>query len=74
MGETFAKFGLNPGEFDVLTTLRRSGATYLLSPTRLYHALMVSSGTITHRIDPPKLAELVKRMPDPIDRRGTWIP
>lgn len=68
--ETVSEFGLNLGEFDVLATLRRSGQ---LSPTGLFNALMISSGTITHRIDRLEKAELVKRIPDPSDRRGTLI-
>lgn len=71
--ETVAEFGLNLGEFDVLATLRRSGHPYQLSPTDLFNALMVSSGTMTHRIDQLERAELVRRIPDPNDRRGTLI-
>lgn len=71
--ETVSDFGLNGGEFDVLATLRRSGGPYQLSPTELFNALMVSSGTMTHRIDRLEQAELVKRIPDPSDRRGTLI-
>ncbi len=70
---TVSEFGLNPGEFDVLATLRRSGAPYQLSPTDLFNALMVSSGTMTHRIDQLEQAEWVKRIPDLGDRRGTLI-
>ena len=70
---TVSEFGLNPGEFDVLATLRRSGSPYQLSPTDLFNALMVSSGTMTHRIDQLERAEWVKRIPDPGDRRGTLI-
>ena len=73
IGKTFAKFGLNPGEFDVLATLRRSGHPYQLSPTELFKSMMVSSGTMTHRIDRLEKAELVLRVPDPGDRRGTLI-
>ena len=73
IGETVAKFGLNPGEFDVLATLRRSGHPYQLSPTELYNSMMVSSGTMTHRIDGLEKAELVERIPDSSDRRGTLI-
>ncbi|NJL86841.1 MAG: MarR family transcriptional regulator [Leptolyngbyaceae cyanobacterium SM1_1_3] len=73
IGETFAKFGLQPGEFDVLATLRRSGSPYQLSPTELFKSMMVSSGTMTHRIDRLEKAELVERIPDPSDRRGTLI-
>jgi DNA-binding MarR family transcriptional regulator len=71
--ETVSDFGLNGGEFDVLATLRRSGGPYQLSPTELFNALMVSSGTMTHRIDRLEQADLVKRMDDPSDRRGTLI-
>lgn len=71
--ETFAEFDLNLGEFDVLATLRRSGQPYQLSPTELFNMLMVTSGTMTHRIDRLEQAELVRRIPDPNDRRGTLI-
>jgi DNA-binding MarR family transcriptional regulator len=71
--ETVFEFELNLGEFDVLATLRRSGHPYQLSPTDLFNALMVSSGTMTHRIDQLERAEWVKRIPDPSDRRGTLI-
>ncbi len=71
--ETFSEFGLTVGEFDVLATLRRSGHPYQLSPTELFNTLMVSSGTMTHRIDRLEQAELVQRIPDLSDRRGTQI-
>ncbi len=71
--ETFAEFGLTAGEFDVLAALRRSGQPYRLTPTELFNMLMVSSGTMTHRIDRLEQAELVERVPDPSDRRGTLI-
>lgn len=71
--EIFSEFGLTVGEFDVLATLRRSGRPYQLSPTELFNTLMVSSGTMTHRIDRLEQAELVQRIPDSSDRRGTQI-
>ena len=71
--ETFSGFDLNGGEFDVLATLRRSGQPYQLSPTELFNTMMVSSGTMTHRVDRLERAELVQRIPDPSDRRGTLI-
>ncbi|MGC1218016.1 MAG: MarR family transcriptional regulator [Phormidesmis sp.] len=73
IGKTFAEFGLQLGEFDVLATLRRSGKPYRLSPTELFKSMMVSSGTMTNRIDRLEKAELVERIPDPSDRRGTLI-
>lgn len=71
--ETVSEFGINPGDFDVLATLRRSGPPYQLSPTDLFNTLMVSSGTMTHRVDRLEQADLVKRIPEPRDRRGMLI-
>ncbi|MEO0014866.1 MAG: hypothetical protein RLZZ535_3255 [Cyanobacteriota bacterium] len=73
ISQTLAKFDLNPGEFDVLATLRRSGKPYQLSPTELYNSMMVTSGTMTHRIDGLEKAELVERIRDSSDRRGILI-
>jgi DNA-binding MarR family transcriptional regulator len=70
---TFSEFGLNVAEFDVLAALRRSGSPYQLSPTELFNTLMVTSGTMTHRIDCLEKSQLVRRLPDPSDRRGTLI-
>jgi DNA-binding MarR family transcriptional regulator len=69
----FAEAGLQPGEFDVLATLRRSGEPCMLSPTTLYQALMKSSGGMTARLDRLERAGLVERRPDPNDRRGKLI-
>ncbi|NJN58712.1 MAG: MarR family transcriptional regulator [Leptolyngbyaceae cyanobacterium SL_5_9] len=71
--QVFSEFDLHAGEFDVLATLRRSGQPYQLSPTALFNTLMISSGTMTHRIDRLEKADLVQRIPDPGDRRGTLI-
>ena len=73
MDPLFAKSGLQRGEFDVLATLRRSGDPYMLSPTQLYEALMISSGGMTNRLDRLERAGLVERRPDPNDRRGKLI-
>ena len=69
----FAKAGLQSGEFDVLATLRRSGDPYMLSPTSLYEAMMISSGGMTNRLDRLERAGLIERRPDPNDRRGKLI-
>ena len=69
----FAGAGLQPGEFDVISTLRRSGAPYMLSPTRLYESMMISSGGMTNRLDRLERAGLIERRPDPNDRRGKLI-
>src|SRR3954464_8189456 len=73
MNPLFAQAGLQPGEFDVLATLRRSGKPYLLSPTQLYESAMISSGGMTNRLDRLERAGLVGRRPEPNDRRGKQI-
>lgn len=69
----FAEVGLEPWEFDVLTALRRSGKPYELSPGTLLKATLVTSGTMTNRIDRLAQADLVRRRPDPEDRRGVLV-
>ncbi|WP_236175828.1 MarR family winged helix-turn-helix transcriptional regulator [Pseudomonas pseudonitroreducens] len=69
----FAEFGLQPGEFDVLATLRRSGAPFRLTPTVLYEAAMISSGSMTNRLDRLEKQGLVQRMPNPEDGRGSLV-
>lgn len=73
MDPVFTEAGLQWGEFDVLATLRRSGEPFMLSPTRLYEAAMISSGGMTARLDRLERAGLVERRPDPNDRRGKLI-
>lgn len=73
LGPVFASFGLQPGEFDVLATLRRSGAPHALTPTDLYEAAMISSGSMTNRIDRLQKAGLVERRRNPADGRGTLV-
>ena len=69
----FEDQGLQPGEFDVLATLRRAGAPYALSPTALYDATMVTSGAMTGRIDRLEKAGWVARTPHPDDRRAVRV-
>ena len=69
----FARHQLEVWEFDVLSALRRSGEPYQLSPGTLVAQTLVTSGTMTNRID--RLAErgLVERLPAPGDRRGVLV-
>jgi DNA-binding MarR family transcriptional regulator len=69
----FAGHGLEPWEFDVLSSLRRQGPPYQLSPGNLLHATMVTSGTMTNRIDRLEAAGLVRRGPDAQDKRGVIV-
>jgi DNA-binding MarR family transcriptional regulator len=69
----FAAHGLAAWEFDVLSALRRQGEPYQLSPGALLHATLVTSGTMTNRIDQLEKAGLVQRHADPQDRRGVLV-
>lgn len=69
----FAEYGLQPGEFDVLATLRRSGTPYALTPTALYNTAMISSGSMTNRIERLEKAGLVQREAHPTDGRGSLV-
>ena len=69
----FTTHDLEPWEFDVLTALRRAGSPYELSPGRLLTQTLVTSGTMTNRIDRLAAKELVERRPEPADRRGVRV-
>jgi DNA-binding MarR family transcriptional regulator len=70
LGEAAADHGLDRAMGDVLFTLRRAGAPYRLSPTELASSLLVTSGTMTNRLDRLERRELIERIPNPEDRRG----
>jgi DNA-binding MarR family transcriptional regulator len=69
----FAEIGLEGWEFDVLSALRRTGAPYELSPGQLVTQTLVTSGTMTNRVDRLTARGLVERLPDPRDRRGVIV-
>jgi DNA-binding MarR family transcriptional regulator len=71
--QAFAEHDLESWEFDVLAALRRSGAPYQLSPGRLLKETLVTSGTMTNRVDRLVARGLVERMPDVNDRRGVLV-
>ena len=69
----FSEHGIESWEFDVLTALRRAGEPYELSPGRLLRETLVTSGTMTNRVDRLAGRGLVERYPDPSDRRGVIV-
>ncbi|PIF90339.1 DNA-binding MarR family transcriptional regulator [Acidovorax sp. 62] len=71
--EVFAQFDLSAWEFDMLAALRRSGAPYTLAPTTLFSTLMVTSGTMTHRMQRLEGRGLVARLPNPSDARSSLV-
>ena len=71
--QAFAAHDLETWEFDVLAALRRSGRPYDLTPGRLVAETLVTSGTMTNRVDRLAARGLVERRPDPNDRRGVLV-
>jgi DNA-binding MarR family transcriptional regulator len=69
----FADHELESWEFDVLSALRRQGPPFQLTPGGLLRATLVTSGTMTNRIDRLAQADLVRREPDPRDKRGVLV-
>tara|TARA_R110002049_G_scaffold44333_6_gene130150 strand:- start:4866 stop:5357 length:492 start_codon:yes stop_codon:yes gene_type:complete len=73
MGKTFAKHGLTSASFDVLATLLRAGPPHALTPNQLLDTMMITSGTMTNRIDQLVRAGLVRRVPNPDDKRSVSV-
>lgn len=71
--EAFLTHGLDTWEFDVLAALRRAGEPYEMAPGELVAATMVTSGTMTNRVDRLAARGLVTRLPAPSDRRGVRV-
>lgn len=73
MDKTFAQYHLNQPSFDVLATLLRSGPPHALSPNDLLGTMMITSGTMTNRIDRLEEAGLVERVQSKTDKRSVLI-
>ena len=68
-----SSYKINRGLFDVLTTLRRSGSPYTLAPKQLAQSLLLSGAGLTNRLDRLERQNLIRRLPEPLDRRGLKI-
>lgn len=73
LAENFAGHGLEPWMYDVLATLRRSGAPYELTAGELLAQSMVTTGAITNRVDKLEQRGLVQRADVPGDRRKVLV-
>jgi DNA-binding MarR family transcriptional regulator len=73
MDETLAEFGLDSAEHKALATLTQAGAPYRSTPGKLSRRMELSSGAITNRLDRLEEAGLIRRLPDPDDRRGVLV-
>ncbi|QDD63508.1 MarR family transcriptional regulator [Herbaspirillum seropedicae] len=69
----FASYELSVWEFDMLAALRRSGSPYRLSPTELFSTLMVSSGTMTHRLKRLETRGWIERLVNEEDARSMLV-
>lgn len=68
-----ARHGLALGQFDILATLRRHGPKGGLAPGQLLENVMLSSGGMTARLTRLEQDGLIRRLPDPTDRRGVVV-
>jgi DNA-binding MarR family transcriptional regulator len=73
LDDTLAEFGLNVGEWTVLGSLRRAGEPYRRSPGKLAKQFGLTTGAMTNRLDKLEEAALIRRLPDPDDRRGVIV-
>jgi DNA-binding MarR family transcriptional regulator len=72
-GSVLDKFGLSIADFDVLNTLQRVGNTSGTKPTDLARSALITTGAMTSRLDRLERAGLIRRNPDPADRRGILV-
>ena len=73
MSKTFRRYGLSEAGFDVLATLRRSGPPYRLTPNQLLMQMLVTSGSMTSRLNQLKKQQLITRSQDQQDKRICWV-
>jgi DNA-binding MarR family transcriptional regulator len=73
VGDLAAQYDVQSAEGDVLFTLRRAGAPYRLPPARISQSLLVSSGTLTSRLDRLEQKGLIERIPHRTDRRSVEV-
>jgi DNA-binding MarR family transcriptional regulator len=70
---TLGQWNLQLGEFDVLATIRRSGPPFIVAPSRLTPALMLSPSGLTSRLDRLEKLGFIERKPSPADRRSLLV-
>ena len=73
LDKVFERHNLGFWEFDVLATLLRSGKPYCLAPTQLFSTLMVTSGTMTHRMTQLEKRGLIERIANEHDARSKLV-
>ncbi|HEY7049930.1 MAG TPA: MarR family transcriptional regulator [Jatrophihabitantaceae bacterium] len=73
MRQVWRRHKIDSGEYDVLAALHRSGPDYQLTPTELYRSVLVTSATMTERLDRLQRRKLIRRRPATRDRRSVLV-
>jgi DNA-binding MarR family transcriptional regulator len=73
MDQPLEEYGLEPRFYHLLGKLRSFGPPYQRTPGQLAEDMHLSGGALTNRLDRAEEAGLIRRLPDPSDRRGTLI-
>jgi DNA-binding MarR family transcriptional regulator len=73
MEKTLSEFGLSHGEWSVLGALFRAGDPFTRAAGQLSDVCECSSAAMTNRLDRLEEQGLVRRLPDPSDRRGVLV-
>jgi DNA-binding MarR family transcriptional regulator len=73
MDDTLERVDISWEEWKLICTLRNQGEPYRLSPGELAHKQELSSGAMTNRLDQLEEAGLVRRTPNPDDRRSLLV-
>ncbi|HET7170879.1 MAG TPA: MarR family transcriptional regulator [Gaiellales bacterium] len=73
LDETLAEVGLDTAEYRVLSALSQAGPPFRSTPGRLAKRMDLSSGAMTNRLDRLEEADLIRRLPDPADRRSVVV-
>lgn len=73
VGTVLEAFGLSIADFDVLNTLRRVSDQHGCNPSDMARSSLITSGAMTSRLDRLERARLIRRTPNPADRRGVLV-
>jgi DNA-binding MarR family transcriptional regulator len=68
-----AEFGLTPGAFEALMTLRGQPAPWQMTPSALYRSILMSSGGMTKVLKQLEADGLVDRIDNPEDQRSRFV-
>ena len=73
LSRCLAPWNLVIADFNVLSVLRTAGAPYELRPTDLRNYLVRTSAGIANILKRLEQMKLVERIPDPADKRSSWV-